>query len=204
MDDAVLVQLNGAGSGDELSWEPLAAADRGGTAGGRPRTCGSASSGALRWVRHLIGERAETAAQTGDSVFQPTRRHPAVVVMIDEIDETGNIEGATKLLEFLACKQRKSAVILILAGQRATATWTGGSGVRINLSTVVTGMLARDSEAAMRSAPRTRSPTSPSTAAARPGSSRSGARPGQEDPGPGAAASTSAGSGTSSERSSPA
>ena len=35
---------------------------------------------------------------------------------------------------------------MILAGQRATATWTGGSGVRINLSTVVTGMLARDSE----------------------------------------------------------
>ena len=67
--------------------------------------------------------------------------------MLDEIDETGNIEGATKLLEFLASKQRKSAVILVLAGQRATATWTGGSGVRINLSTVVTGMLARDSEA---------------------------------------------------------
>ncbi len=35
---------------------------------------------------------------------------------------------------------------MILAGQRATATWTGGAGVRINLSTVVTGMLARDSE----------------------------------------------------------
>jgi DNA-binding transcriptional ArsR family regulator len=67
--------------------------------------------------------------------------------MIDEIDETGNIEGATKLLEFLASKQRKSAVCLILAGQRATVAWTGGSGVRVNLSTVVYGMLARDSEA---------------------------------------------------------
>ena len=50
--------------------------------------------GALQWARHLIGERAETAAHTGDSVFQPTRENPAVVVMIDEIDETGNIEGA--------------------------------------------------------------------------------------------------------------
>ena len=69
------------------------------------------------------------------------------MVMIDEIDETGNIEGATKLLEFLASKQRKSAVILVLAGQRATVQWTGGSGVRVNLSTVVYGMLARDSEA---------------------------------------------------------
>ena len=97
-------------------------------------------------MRNLIGQRAETAADTGDSVFQPTRRDPAVVVIIDEIDETGKIEGASKILEFLASKQRKAAVCLILAGQRATATWTGGSGVRINLSTVVTGMLARDSE----------------------------------------------------------
>jgi DNA-binding transcriptional ArsR family regulator len=102
--------------------------------------------GALRWVRHLIGERAESAAETGDSVFQPSRRHPAVVVIADEIDETAKPEGASKVLEFLASKQRKAAVILILAGQRATATWTGGSGVRINLSTVLTGMLARDSE----------------------------------------------------------
>jgi len=102
--------------------------------------------GALRWVRHLIGERAETAAETGDSVFQPSRRHPAVVVIADEIDETAKPEGASKILEFLASKQRKAAVVLILAGQRATATWTGGAGVRINLSTVVTGMLARDSE----------------------------------------------------------
>ena len=68
------------------------------------------------------------------------------MVIIDEIDETGKIDGASKILEFLASKQRKAAVCLILAGQRATATWTGGAGVRINLSTVVTGMLARDSE----------------------------------------------------------
>jgi hypothetical protein len=98
-------------------------------------------------VRHLIGDRSETAADTGDSVFQPTPHDPAVVVVIDEVDETGTIEGASKLLEFLASKQRKAAVVLVLAGQRATATWTGGSGVRINLSTVVTGLLARDSEA---------------------------------------------------------
>ena len=146
MDDAILVQLNGAGSGDELSWEPLAAVTAAGLQADNPDLRGRII-GALQWARHLIGERAETAAHTGDSVFQPTRQDPAVVVMIDEIDETGNIEGATKLLEFLASKQRKSAVILVLAGQRATVQWTGGSGVRVNLSTVVYGMLARDSEA---------------------------------------------------------
>ncbi len=146
MDDAILVQLNAAGSGDELSWAPLAAVTAAGLQAGNPDLRGRIT-GALQWARHLIGERAQTAAHTGDSVFQPTRTDPAVVVMIDEIDETGNIEGATKLLEFLASKQRKSAVILVLAGQRATVQWTGGSGVRVNLSTVVYGMLARDSEA---------------------------------------------------------
>ena len=145
MDDAVLVNLNGAGSGDERAWEPLSLLTAAGLQEDDPGVRDKIM-GALRWVRHLIGERAESAAQTGDSVFQPSRRHPAVVVIADEIDETAKPEGASKALEFLASKQRKAAVILILAGQRATATWTGGSGVRINLSTVVTGMLARDSE----------------------------------------------------------
>jgi hypothetical protein len=145
-DDAILVQLNAAGSGDERTWEPLAAVTAAGLQADDPGLR-QRIIGALQWARHLIGERAETAARTGDSVFQPTREDPAVVVMIDEVDETGNIEGATRLLEFLASKQRKAAVCLILAGQRATVAWTGGSGVRVNLSSVVYGMLARDSEA---------------------------------------------------------
>jgi hypothetical protein len=146
MDDAVLVNLNGAGSGDERAWEPLSLLTAAGLQADNP-ALRAKIIGALQWVRHLIGDRSETAADTGDSVFQPTPHDPAVVVVIDEVDETGNIEGASKLLEFLASKQRKAAVVLVLAGQRATATWTGGSGVRINLSTVVTGLLARDSEA---------------------------------------------------------
>jgi hypothetical protein len=144
-DDAVLVQLNAAGSGDELTWAPLAAFTAAGLQADDPGLR-ERIMGALGWVRHLIGKRAATAADTGESVFQPTPENPAVVVMIDEIDETGNIEGASKVLEFLASKQRKAAVCLILAGQRATAAWTGGSGVRVNLSTLLIGMLARDSE----------------------------------------------------------
>jgi len=129
VDDAVLVQLNAAGSGDELSWQPLAAMTAAGLQADDPGLR-QRIIGALHWARHLIGERSGTAVHTGESVFQPTREDPAVVVMIDE---TGTIEGASKLLEFLASKQRKSAVSLVLAGQRAT-------------STVVTGLLARDSE----------------------------------------------------------
>jgi hypothetical protein len=145
MGDAILIDLNGAGSGDELAWEPLAACTAAGLQADNPELQ-QKITGALQWARNLIGERSETAVHTGDSVFQPTRDDPAVVILADEIDELGKIEGVSKLLEFLASKQRKAAVSLILAGQRATAAWTGGAGVRINLSTLVVGLLARDSE----------------------------------------------------------
>jgi hypothetical protein len=145
MDDAILIDLNGAGSGDELAWAPLAACTAAGLQADNPELQ-KKITGALQWARNLIGERSQTAVHTGDSVFQPIREDPAVVILADEIDELGKIEGVSKLLEFLASKQRKAAVSLILAGQRATAVWTGSAGVRINLSTLVIGLLARDSE----------------------------------------------------------
>jgi hypothetical protein len=145
MDDAILIDLNGAGSGDELAWAPLAACTAAGLQADNPELQEKITA-ALQWARNLIGQRSGTAVHTGDSVFQPTRDDPAVVILADEIDELGKIEGVSKLLEFLASKQRKAAVSLILAGQRATAVWTGGAGVRINLSTLVIGLLARDSE----------------------------------------------------------
>jgi hypothetical protein len=145
MDDAILIDLNGAGAGDELAWAPLAACTAAGLQADSPELQAKIT-GALQWARTLIGQRSETAVHTGDSVFQPTGDDPAVVILADEIDELGKIEGVSRLLEFLASKQRKAAVSLILAGQRATAAWTGGAGVRINLSTLVVGLLARDSE----------------------------------------------------------
>ena len=168
MDNAVLVNINGAGSGDERAWEPLSLLTAAGLQADNPELQ-QRISGALRWVRNLIGQRAETAADTGNSVFQPTRQDPAVVVIIDEIDETGKIDGASKILEFLASKQRKAAVCLILAGQRATATWTGGAGVGSTCPPWSPGCSPGTPKAGTRSAPRTRSPTSPNTPAARPG-----------------------------------
>src|SRR5260370_35861904 len=63
MDDAILVQLNAAGSGDELSWAPLAAVTAAGLPAGNPDLRGRIT-GALQWARHLIGERAQTPAHT--------------------------------------------------------------------------------------------------------------------------------------------
>jgi hypothetical protein len=145
MPDATLIQVNGAKVGDETAWAPLAAA----TAAGDARfEAGEAEKimRTLEWGQHLITERSRTHVLTGDSVFQPTPADPAVVIMIDEIDEVAKIPGAPPVLEFLASKLRSSAVVLVIAGQRATNQWTGGGGVKANLSTVLLGSMARGSE----------------------------------------------------------
>ena len=145
MPDAILVQVNGAKVGDEMAWEPLAAA----TAAGSAQFEDGAAEKILRtleWGQLLITERSRTHVLTGDSVFQPTPEDPAVVVMIDEADEVAKIPGASPILEFLASKRRSAAVVLVLATQRATNQWTGGGGVKANLSTVILGNMARQSE----------------------------------------------------------
>ena len=145
MPDAILIQVNGAKVGDELAWEPLAAA----TAAGSARFEDDAAERIMRtleWAQLLITERSRTHVLTGDSVFQPTPEDPAVVLMIDEIDEVAKIPGASPVLEFLASKLRSAAVVLVIAGQRATNQWTGGGGVKANLSTVLLGSMARGSE----------------------------------------------------------
>ena len=146
MPDAILIQINGAHMGDELTWEPLAAAT----------ACGPAASdedvqnkilAVLEWAQAKVTERSATLAETGHSVFQPTPDDPAIVIEIDEVDEVVlRVPGSGPILEFLASKQRKAAVALILATQRATQKQTGGGMVRANLSQVVIGNTNRATE----------------------------------------------------------
>ncbi len=146
MRDAALVQLNGAHMGDELTWEPLAAATACGPAAGDEDVRGKILA-VLEWAQGLVTERSATLAETGHSVFQPTPEDPAIVLMVDEVDEVvASVPGSGAILEFLASKQRKSAVCLILATQRAAQKQTGGGMVRANLSQVVIGNTNRATE----------------------------------------------------------
>ena len=54
--------------------------------------------------------------------------------------------GAGKALDFLASKQRKSAVFLLLATQRVVIAALGGGMVRANMSEVLVGMVNRATE----------------------------------------------------------
>ena len=144
--DARMVQLNGAHMGDELTWEPLSALT----------ICGPVATdedvrariaAALAALCLLVTNRSATLADTGHSTFQPTEDDPAVGIIIDEVDEiVKHVPGAGAALEFLASKQRKSAVCLLLATQRAVIAALGGGGVRANMSEVLVGKVARATE----------------------------------------------------------
>ena len=144
--DARLVQLNGAHMGDELVWEPLSAL----TLCGPVRTdeeVRNKIAAALEALCLLVTNRSATLAETGHSTFQPTPDDPAVEIIINEVDEIVTyVPGAGKALEFLASKQRKSAVGLLLATQRAVIAALGGGAVRANMSEVLVGKVARATE----------------------------------------------------------
>jgi hypothetical protein len=142
-DDARLVQLNGAHMGDELTWEPVSALTLCGPVA-TDEEVRSKIAAALEALCLLVTNRSATLAETGHSTFQPTAEDPAVAVIIDEVDEiVKHVPGAGQALEFLASKQRKSAVCLVLATQRAVIAALGGGAVRANMSEVLVGKVAR-------------------------------------------------------------
>jgi hypothetical protein len=144
--DARLVQLNGAHMGDELTWEPVSALTLCGPVA-TDEEVRNRIAAALEALCLLVTNRSATLAETGHSTFQPTAEDPAVAVIIDEVDEiVKHVPGAGQALEFLASKQRKSAVCLVLATQRAVIAALGGGAVRANMSEVLVGKVARATE----------------------------------------------------------
>ena len=144
--DARMVQLNGVHMGDELTWEPLSALTLCGPVA-TDETVRNNIAKALEALKLLVTQRSATLAETGHSTFQPTEADPAIAVIIDEVDEiVKHVPGAGRALEFLASKQRKSAVCLVLATQRATIADLGGGGVRANMSETLVGLVVRATE----------------------------------------------------------
>ena len=144
--DARMVQLNGAHMGDELTWEPLSALTLCGPVA-TDEDIRSNIAEALAALCLLVTNRSATLAETGHSTFQPTEDDPAVGIVIDEVDEiVAHVPGAGKALDFLASKQRKSAVFLLLATQRFVIAALGGGMVRANMSEVLVGMVNRATE----------------------------------------------------------
>ena len=144
--DARMVQLNGAHMGDETVWEPLSALTLCGPVA-TDETVRNNIAEALAVLCLLVTNRSATLADTGHSTFQPTPEDPAVAVIIDEVDEiVKHVPGAGQALDFLASKQRKSAVCLLLATQRAVITALGGGMVRANMSEVLVGLVVRATE----------------------------------------------------------
>jgi biotin operon repressor len=148
MDDVALILINGVKT-EEKAWEGRAAAVVVPEEGEAPEAFQRRVVKILDWAGTKITDRSRERVKTGDYVFQPTRENPAIVIMVDEIDTVAGIPGVGGdggQLQFLASKQRDAAVCFILSGQTPRISWIGGTGVRANLSTVVTGLLERQGE----------------------------------------------------------
>jgi len=90
----------------------------------------------------------EARSRSGDdAVFAPTAATPLIVVKIDEIDVVAADDVCRILLERIASKCRSECAALIIAGQRATAQWTGGANLRANVDVAVVGRVSRAREA---------------------------------------------------------
>ena len=147
MTDAALVQLNGAHMGDELTWEPLAAATACGPAASdeevRDKILAVLGMGAAtghRAVRHARPDRAQRVpADPGRPGLRPDGRRGG---------RGGRQRSRLRGRSWSSWRPSSAnrAVCLILATQRATQKQTGGGMVRANLSQVVIGNTNRATE----------------------------------------------------------
>jgi transposase-like protein len=136
--DVLVIDINLSKAQEDLNWAPACYL----TAIGRGEQRKALLI--LRLVRAVIEERGTLPRD--DKVFPPSRRAPAVALLIDEIDELAAIPGARKLLSEITSKGRSESVIVIGAGQRGTAEWMGGSDVRTQLDVICAGKVRRRSE----------------------------------------------------------
>ncbi len=135
--DAVLLQVNLSKVLEDEVWAPLAGASALNEAARARRI--------LQFACEVVTARSRSGRRT--AVHQPTPGEPLFVVKIDEIDAVAALEDCRPMLAFIASKCRSEGVALVIAGQRATARWTGGADLRANVDIAVWGKFGRAGEA---------------------------------------------------------
>jgi hypothetical protein len=132
-EDADLWNINLSKAQEDREWAPLC--ERSACGPGERKKAFSI----LREARNLIDARG--AAQRDNPLFQPTATDRLKVLIIDEVDALVAAGGpwVKEELAYIASKAGSEGVVLITAGQRATAAWSGGGNVRANMETVVIG-----------------------------------------------------------------
>jgi hypothetical protein len=102
----------------------------------------------LKLARAAINYRA---LNNRESVFQPGRGRPAIILILDEIDGLvgGNstaAQAAREDLAYIVSKGRSESIGVLLVGQRGTAKWLGGADIRALLEQVVLLKVNRPNE----------------------------------------------------------
>lgn len=99
----------------------------------------------LRLLAAVIEWRSQQPRAT--AVFQPSPAHPLILLIGDEIDGLSRVPGARELLRDIFSKGGSEGVAPVIAGQRGTAEWIGGSDVRALVDVFALSQVNRRGEA---------------------------------------------------------
>lgn len=107
----------------------------------------------LEFASAAVRYRSRQSVFTDEAVHVPRENAPAIILVIDEVDELFAIKDrvaakCARELDFLMSKGRSEMVSTILIGQRGTAKWMGGANIRANFNLHI--MLKVDRQNEMR------------------------------------------------------
>lgn len=104
----------------------------------------------LRLIKQIrIWRAANRDTHGGNRNFTPDRKHPLILVIIDEIDVAAKYAAVRELLTNAYSKDRSEGVAWVTAGQRGTADWMGGADLRTLVDTFAVGKVQRDTETSL-------------------------------------------------------
>lgn len=137
--DVLLVDLNLSKALEDKEWAPachLTALTR-------------HQAGRAMKILRILNAAIEWRSQQprGTAVFQPSPEHPLILLIGDEIDALSRYPAARQLLRDIFSKGGSEGVAPVIAGQRGTAEWIGGSDVRALVDVFAIGLVQRRAEA---------------------------------------------------------
>jgi biotin operon repressor len=139
-DDAMLFRVNLSikGAAEASMWGPACHLSAFGSAQHQR------AARVLQQITRIIEWRAAQPRLSAD--FVPSRENPLLVLILDEIDALTEDPVLRRLLKHLVSKGREFGLTIVMAGQRGTAEWMGGSDNRTQQNVQVIGQVNRRSE----------------------------------------------------------
>ena len=133
-EDSRVLQVNLTAPGDMEAWEPACPASALG------RGALYRARALLAWTDRYIDAYSR---RSSEPYATPSPAFPHLTVIIDEVADVADDKVCKELMRAVVRKCRRAGATLVIAGQRATAQWIGGSDIRSLIDIVVLGRHTR-------------------------------------------------------------